>query len=593
MKKTTKSPATDSQATSPSKGGGSQTSFVNRRRFLGKVGGVATALAAARAGLPSLRAADRQGGAGGPGDGGSGAQPDDDANAVSGQARRMEAFRIRMDSAISHRKAPLPAQLNNGEEALYPDKGATFTKGLVHDSFGRVDLAASYPSFIKALTTGNPADFDKIILGGTRTLNDPQGGLAFQLEGDDPTAMTAPPAPAMASEAFAAEMIEMYWGALLRDVEFNSYGTNAAAIAAAGELNGLSGYAGPRNSGGQVTANELFRGVFPGELTGPYISQFAVLPTFYGAQPIGQQWQVFLPAGGGGADYMTDFASWLAVQNGAYPTGLQYDPVYRYVRNGRDFASMTHVDLPPQEAFVALLVLLDIGAPLNPGQYYAKPHPDNGFATLGGPDLSQMVSEVVARALQVVWWQKWMNHLRARPEVAGAFAHLALTGKGAETEVKLSPTLLNSQAVANTFSRQGTYLLPQAFPEGSPVHPDYPTGHGTWMGASITVLKFIFDGNFVIPNPVMVDPTSDGTALIPYTGPDLTVNGELNKLADNVSFGHGIHAGIHYRSATYQSLLLGEAVALAILQDKASCYNQKFAVNIQKLDGTTATISNE
>jgi hypothetical protein len=70
--------------------------------------------------------------------------------------------------------------------------------------------------------------------------------------------------------------------------------------------------------------------------------------------------------------------------------------------------------------------------------------------------------------------------------------------------------------------------------------PAYPTGHGTVGGACITLLKFFFDGNFVIPNPVV--PTSDGLSLVPYTGSDagqLTVNGELNKLGHNVTFGYG------------------------------------------------------
>jgi hypothetical protein len=110
-------------------------------------------------------------------------------------------------------------------------------------------------------------------------------------------------------------------------------------------------------------------------------------------------------------------------------------------------------------------------------------------------------------------------------------------------------------------------------------------------GACITVLKFFFDGNFVIPNPVM--PSDDGLSLQPYLGPPLTVNGELNKIGHNVSFGHGIHAGIHYRSDTDSSLLLGEATALSILRDRARTYNEKFTVTLTKFDGTTATISNE
>ncbi|HEY5960315.1 MAG TPA: phosphoesterase, partial [Polyangiaceae bacterium] len=90
-------------------------------------------------------------------------------------------------------------------------------------------------------------------------------------------------------------------------------------------------------------------------------------------------------------------------------------------------------------------------------------------------------------------------------------------------------------------------------------------------------------------------PTSDGLALVPYTGPDagqLTVNGELNKLGHNISFAHGIHAGIHWRSDTDISLLLGEAVALEILRHKARTYPEPFTIELQKLDGTRVTISN-
>jgi hypothetical protein len=91
-------------------------------------------------------------------------------------------------------------------------------------------------------------------------------------------------------------------------------------------------------------------------------------------------------------------------------------------------------------------------------------------------------------------------------------------------------------------------------------------------------------------------PTSDGLSLVPYTSSDakqITVNGELNKLARNVTFGHGIHSGIHWRSDSEQSLLLGEALAISVLQDKARCYNERFTIQITKLAGTIATISNQ
>ena len=99
--------------------------------------------------------------------------------------------------------------------------------------------------------------------------------------------------------------------------------------------------------------------------------------------------------------------------------------------------------------------------------------------------------------------------------------------------------------------------------------------------------------DFVIPDPVV--PTNDGQQLVPYTGSDagqITVDGELNKLANNVSFGHGIHAGIHWRTDTSSSVQLGEAVAISILQDRAKSYREPFTVSFKKIDGSTATISN-
>jgi len=40
-------------------------------------------------------------------------------------------------------------------------------------------------------------------------------------------------------------------------------------------------------------------------------------------------------------------------------------------------------------------------------------------------------------------------------------------------------------------------------------------------------------------------------------------------------------------------LLLGEAMAISYLQDRAQTYNEKFTVNLTRLDGSTATITNE
>jgi hypothetical protein len=92
----------------------------------------------------------------------------------------MEAFELRVAEAMWDARVPAAANVNNGDEARYADKGGTYTKGLLHDKFGRVDLGA-YQTFKTALNSGEFSDFQNIIMGGTRTLNGPQGGLAFCL----------------------------------------------------------------------------------------------------------------------------------------------------------------------------------------------------------------------------------------------------------------------------------------------------------------------------------------------------------------------------------------------------------------------------
>jgi hypothetical protein len=440
-------------------------------------------------------------------------------------------------------------------------------------------------------------------MGGTRTLNGPQGGLAFGLEGSDAvqfgnapspanqeSGIVVAPAPAVASEAYGTELVETYWASLLRDVAFTDYAANEIASQAARELSGMPTYAGPRDSDGRVTPDLLFRGPYPGDTVGPYVSQFYLIPTFLGAQGMGQQMITYAS----GVDYMTDPTTFQQVQNGI-DTGLrnQLDPLPRYIHDGRGLGAYTHLDVLYQAYFTAYMVLGTMGAPVNPGNPYVGSRTQNGFGTFGGPDFAAAITAIAGLAINSVWYQKWYVHLRHRPESGGAILRQILTGNGGTLDATLNENVVNSRAVQNSFDRYGDYFLSQAFPEGSPTHPAYPTGHGTVAGACITILKFFFDGDFVIPNPVV--PSSDGLSLLPYTGGDagqITVSGELNKLANNVSFGHGIHSGIHWRSDTDSSIKLGEALAISVLQDRARTYHEKFSVNFAKIDGTIATISN-
>jgi hypothetical protein len=260
----------------------------NRRKFLGQVGAAATFTAGALAD-PSVSSAQAiSGNSNSP----SGVAPPAGVN----NRRVIEAFEIRVAEAIQDAGVPAATNLNNGDEARYADKGGTYTKGLPHDRFGRVNLNA-YQTFKTALNSGEFSDFEKIIMGGARTLNGPQAGLAFCLEALDNAQFgqpQVPPAPAAASDQNATELLEHYWASLLRDVAFTDYPSNAIAAQAAAELETQPTYLGPRDSSGQVTPTMLFRGIFPGATLGPYLSQFFLQPTFFGSQPglASEKWRV-------------------------------------------------------------------------------------------------------------------------------------------------------------------------------------------------------------------------------------------------------------------------------------------------------------
>ena len=551
---------------------------------------------------------------------------------ISGKAGEAEASVIdyrsnnRANDSFNYRKGVAQDEkINNGE---LPDNGdidrfsdysGNWSKCLKHDALGIVN-PSSYRSFLHALTTGQWNDFENIQVGNpggpgfTGTLNGPMGALAFDLEGLDPFATVIPPAPSVTSAQTAAEQVEHYWAAMMRDVQFEDYATSSIAAQACADLNSMS-YV--RQHGSifpyPVTPQNLFRGAInsnDGALKGPYLSQFMIQPTFMGVQPMTQMMQRFLSVSEGGGDYCTDPAEYLRIESGFPPSfNLQYDPLYRFMRMGRDLTAYTHVDALHQAYFVACLVLAEINCPVNPGNPYNGSLTQHGFHTLGtqagGPiDAKGTVPEMATRALKASWFHKWIVNLRQRPEEVGALLQARMTNQHPMPQAAqhLHPDLLNSAVLPIAHGQNGTYMLPLAFPEGAPAHPCYPTGHGTVGGACISAIKFFFDGSQRI-RPLLqaigrdvVVPSDDGLSLVPYTGADrddLTVNGELSKLAWNVTIGHGIHAGIHFRSSSYYSILLGEQVGISALKDRAKSYAEPFTISIKKFDGTTATISNQ
>jgi hypothetical protein len=400
--------------------------------------------------------------------------------------------------------------------------------------------------------------------------------------------LTIPPAPALASAERAGEMVEDYWMALAREIPFSRYGTEPITSAAIAELNRMSDFKGPR-AHGQIVPETLFRGSTKGDLIGPYISQFLVLPVRFGAVVIqAQKYNTYAPK-----DYLTTFPAWLAVQNGQGPFGTNLAGGTSFIKNGRDLAAYDHVDYGGQAAVTALFWLQQHSAPLNPGNPYLGLKNQMGAGTFGSQHVICLLYEVAALASRAVFYQKWMVHRALRPEAYGGLVHNTLSGARA---YPLHGDVLNSDAVGRVFSKYGSYLLPHADPEGCPSHPAYAEQHSTVVGAQITVLKAFYDGKVALrdlPNAALSVASDDGQSLLPYAGSDageMNVAGELDKLASNIALGRDIEA-VHWRSDAWQGLLLGEAVAISVLRDQHRLFNEPFSgFTFTTFEGNTITV---
>jgi hypothetical protein len=523
--------------------------------------------------------------------------------------RTNDSFQYRRNVALAN-KINIGEVPDNGDLLKFKDFSALHSKALRHDGLG-VPNQLSYQSLIDALTSETFTGLQNVIVGTpgggpNSRLNGPATSFAFDLEGLDSHAFTIPPpAPGVATAQTATEEVEHYWAALLRDVPFTEYGSNPTVAQAVADLNSRSFLQG----GGAnqwplpVTPQNLFRGrVFAndGNVKGPYVSQFLIQPTFFGAQALSQRYQTFLP----NQAFLTDVSSYQAVQNGGASGEPLMDPTPRFIRNGRDFSAYTRVDGLHQAYLVAFLVLAGIKAPPNPTNPYNNSNTQKAFGTLGAPDALATIPEVATRALKASWFRKWISDLRLRPEEYGALVEARRIGSTPVPQASnaLHSDVLTSAVLPQILAMFGSHLMPQAFPEGSPTHPCYTGGHATVAGACATIIKFFVDGSRKI-RPLLLaagsdvkQPSPDGLSLVNYTGADrdtLDINGELSKLAFNIPFGHGVHAGIHFRSSNHWGILLGEAVALSVLKDRAKSYNEPFTINITKFDGTIATITNQ
>ena len=135
--------------------------------------------------------------------------------------------------------------------------------------------------------------------------------------------------------------------------------------------------------------------------------------------------------------------------------------------------------------------------------------------------------------------------------------------------------------------------MPLQYAEGSPTHPSYPAGHGVIAGACSTILKIYFADAAWSTLGLGVVESLDGSQLDAYTeadAADITIHGEINKLASNMTVGRDT-AGIHYRSDGDQGMILGEKVAVQWFKDTKKTYNVDIGeISFVGFAGNTITI---
>ena len=433
------------------------------------------------------------------------------------------------------------------------------------------------------------------------------------------------------------------------------------------------------DSRGKLDCQTVFRGSSPGVEIGPYLSQFLLIGNTdvnqnadgigggsiaegkitYGVLQIDQKVPIAQPQ----RDYMVTMADYVAVQRGIGQTRETYSaqkdtapsttpcpprPPRRFISTPRDLATYVHYDALYEAYLNACIILLGMGTPFDPG--FAQLSGGNtfiggqtvarnagGFALYGGPHILNLVTEVATRALKAVRFQKFNSHIRLRPEALAA--RLELLRRSDENAQKtLPPELVSdikklSEGFEKTLEQikdgtnkdskngigQGTYFLPMAFPEGSPMHPAYGAGHATVAGACVTILKAFFDTSTVLAKPqegsIAFKSAGEGDTPVVFRAPDLpnpatgegesgnmlvespinaflTLEGELNKLAANISIGRNM-AGVHFFSDYYDSLRMGEEIAIGMLEEQALTYpTDPFVLSLPTFDGDVVRIGN-
>ncbi|MFT7532825.1 MAG: hypothetical protein ACI9FD_003860 [Gammaproteobacteria bacterium] len=299
-------------------------------------------------------------------------------------------------------------------------------KSLPHDKFGEV-IPEAYEQFSETclkVDNGIPLSFEEVQRGkcpkkySQAKFVSPLAGASTETHGPDPKDLEMPPAPGILSASSAAEMVELYWMALLRDTQLYNYGDDDRVHQAVDDISqAYQSALDQDDSDGAVKlgldlpvrdgkldirAETLFGCGLKGEEVGPWISQFFLQEGIpYGVQSINPMQFPY----SFGEDYLTNYEDWLCLQNSGtdrfgrdyggcnfYDDQVQSGANYyytgekRFISTFRDMARFVNRDALHQSYFNAALLLDAVGAPVDSGNPYATRYSRSlGFATWGWP----------------------------------------------------------------------------------------------------------------------------------------------------------------------------------------------------------------
>lgn len=376
-------------------------------------------------------------------------------------------------------------------------------------------------------------------------------------------------------------------------------------------------------SKGSITIKTLFRGESVDEIYGPYISQLLFKPFQYGNLPVNQLCNPDIdPADNDKANKMS---VWLDVQRGIklINHSLTDRNVEKYLFDGRMLGSGVHNDPLYSAYYNAAQILNQSGVGVTGlGNIHSSTWID-----CGPPSILGMVADVAERALRVSWYLKYNLTMKIRPEVLAQRVTFAsqsgnsdyLDG-GSNPVSKLSSIKTNAEYASNLLSKINTwnvahggddlsgknYYLNGQYQEGSPTHPSFPAGHAVVAGACATVIKAMTITRtagtdekilWVAGPRTAQQPDATGDNLITYSESDvssMTVIGEINKLASNISLGRDF-GGVHYRLDGVLGMKAGEDFAITYIQDRIKEFgtykNGLFThLDLTKFDGTRVHI---